>query len=1546
MALEPGGYADKLGNRYEGRWVVRQLLLLLNERIRSLTLEAVGDDEQGVDVWVERNNGAREAQQCKAENGSRSHWSLKDLNRRGVLEHLRTQLDRDQRHRFTFVSSSPAPGLRDLSRSARDSAGSAKSFYEDQIRAGSQDRQANFTDWCLLLGVSETTDQGRADAFDLLRRSAFHLFSDTHEERESLRWMAAQAIVGDADAAIAVMADFAVDNLRKTIVASEVWRHLEQAGFQVRNLFADQRIAPRVQQLQADFEGSIKPHLAGGALIHRSEANQVIEKLCSSDPPDVVVLHGAAGHGKSGVLYQLSRKLAEAGTPFLPVRLDRKTPTGSSRKFGEDIGLQESPVHCLRAIASDLHSVLILDQLDALRWTASHATEGLDVCKEMVREALAMRSLGQRMSIVICCRTFDLEHDPQIRAWLKSSKDVKLEKVIVKELAETTVRSFVESQDVNYDRMVPKRQELLRSVQNLAIWAEVVRAEDSSPEFDSGTDLMRQFWANRRREIEKAGFANAERDQLLDGLVQYMESNASLCAPVRLIERNEGLVTQLQTQNIIQVDRRTVTFCHQSYLDYLIADRIVDQLQAGVDSVARWLGEKSKQSLFRREQLRQVLFLLADERPDDCLSAINHLLNCADVRFHIKQLVLEAVGQLQPSPAFVRRMIQLAENEAWRVHVIAEVFHGNAAWIEQFHSQGRLLEWLMGDNEPRRGHALWLIISVAKELPFLMSDALKASAGMDQLRRSLHGLLLYFDAHEEPDDVFEFRLATLDWDGEGPFFDWQKIAKARPKRAIQAVTAIYQCGLKKNSRPRRRLELNDGKDLQALIEVARRHPKGTLRLLVPLLESIAAQKREEQVAWRNRETSIAPVQYPRTKFPRVALQLSRSAIVSLAQTAPASFCGLCCRLDNRPSRAIQALLVRGWAAMPNCYADRAVKWLLAKPSRLRCGSRRRGPRWREAARLIRAISPHCSDQVFERLETVLLSYRDPDEKKRAATWLRWAKEDGDYRNGFLVAQHFLLPALDSSRRRLETTGRIGVLDRKFANYPKDWFRPRRGGGGVVRSPLAREISRVSDKQWLRLLGNQEIPLRDGNWQTRRCLPGEVIESSVEMFAQDLRRAAHTEPERFGKLALKFPKDGSPDYLAAVTSALALSKPSNDVPKECHETWQPASRDCVELFLESIVFPDDTHFIRQFCWLVRDRSDLRPSDKTIKQLIRLTAHSDPEAEKLVINCNKSASEATLHDLETDTLNTVRCIAASALASLLFDNREVLPQVRPSLEDLLDDPHPSVRMAMMTVCLPVWNIDRNLAVDWFLRISEDDLRPAAGRHAQRFFNCAFPEFTDQLSPVVRAMCDSSKDEVAQEGAKEATARWLFFDLFSDLVEACTAGTEAQRVGVAKVVSTFVKKPEYAEKCWPLLIDLCDDESNKVRDEASSALSSYRTLVIPASLEPVKACLKTQAFDDDPTDMLRAFHDMPESLLPYSDLVIDTVSQAIKAILKPNAESDRRLGPYDLFLNPVLFRLYEQAEGGANQATRNRCLDMIDQLLENRMTQAKRLIEQTRE
>src|SRR4051812_38110615 len=123
MALEPGGYADKLGNRYEGRWVARQMLRVLNEDLRSVTVEAIGDDEHGVDLWVERVDVGRQAQQCKLRNASDDKWTIADLARYGVLSAMRLQLDRHPSNQFAFVTAIPSTLVHDLTESARTSNG-------------------------------------------------------------------------------------------------------------------------------------------------------------------------------------------------------------------------------------------------------------------------------------------------------------------------------------------------------------------------------------------------------------------------------------------------------------------------------------------------------------------------------------------------------------------------------------------------------------------------------------------------------------------------------------------------------------------------------------------------------------------------------------------------------------------------------------------------------------------------------------------------------------------------------------------------------------------------------------------------------------------------------------------------------------------------------------------------------------------------------------------------------------------------------------------------------------------------------------------------------------------------------------------------------------------------------------------------------------------------------------------------------------------------------------------------------------------------------
>src|ERR1700733_14749677 len=818
MAFEPGGYSDKLGNRYEGRWVARQLLLLLHEQVRSVTVEAAGVDEAGVDLRIERKDGNREAQQCKAENGTKSHWTFADLNRRGVLAKLRWQLERDPRHRFTFVSGVPATQLRHPSRSAADSTGDPDRFYSDQIQAGSSARQTAFSEWCSFLGLSESSAEDLALAYDLLHRSGFHQFSDDREQREELRWMAGQAATGDPDAVLLLLSDFAANNPRKPITALDLWQHLRNSGHEPRRMFADERIGPRLGELQQEFDDSISQHLAGGKAIVRPEVTEVRSSLDDDPLGTTIILHGSAGHGKSGVLYQLTQLLRSAGTPFLALRLDRKVARGTPRHFGHDLGLPESPVNCLDAVAHDRTPVLILDQLDALRWTSTHSTEGLEVCKSLLREVRTLRSIGRPFSVVLCCRTFDLEHDPKIRSWIRSLQTFALKKTLIGLLPPATVRDFVESFNVNFSKMSHRRQSLLRSIQNLAIWAEVVQSEDKSPEFDSGTDLMRAFWSNRRQEIEKAGYTAAERDGVLDLLVDHMEAQATQLAPRSLIESHEGLVTELQTLNIVHANKLTVSFCHQSYLDFLIANRVVHRLTAGAEGVVYWLGDRTKQSLFRREQLRQILFLLAEEQPLDFSATLDRLLTARDIRFHIKQLVIEAIGQLRPSPGLFERVVAMVNNNDWRTHAFRDVLDRNEDWIRALHESGQLIDWLLSPDLDKQNIATWLVVSVVRTAPAL-AEAVLLAAQKAGIAERLRTILVYSDVTDEPESIFAFRLECLRADGESTYIAWKDFAHKRPTRAIRLLSTYLE--LRYGDGPalaRCRLETNGKDDVNAILK--------------------------------------------------------------------------------------------------------------------------------------------------------------------------------------------------------------------------------------------------------------------------------------------------------------------------------------------------------------------------------------------------------------------------------------------------------------------------------------------------------------------------------------------------------------------------------------------------------------------------------------------------------------------------------------------------------------------------------------------------------
>lgn len=153
MAFETGGRADKLGNIFEYKWTVLNLLDVLFEKIEYVTIEAIGADERGVDLWIGNKDGTREGQQCKARNASNEKWDYNSIKARGVINKWKMQLERHENNRVSLVSPLAFTLLEDLIYRANTSI-NPKDFLEYQINASGSKTKKLFQNICNDFGLN------------------------------------------------------------------------------------------------------------------------------------------------------------------------------------------------------------------------------------------------------------------------------------------------------------------------------------------------------------------------------------------------------------------------------------------------------------------------------------------------------------------------------------------------------------------------------------------------------------------------------------------------------------------------------------------------------------------------------------------------------------------------------------------------------------------------------------------------------------------------------------------------------------------------------------------------------------------------------------------------------------------------------------------------------------------------------------------------------------------------------------------------------------------------------------------------------------------------------------------------------------------------------------------------------------------------------------------------------------------------------------------------------------------------------------------------
>jgi hypothetical protein len=1528
MSGSSGGRADKLGNRYEGLWVAYQLLRLLAEEVASVQLEAIGDDEQGVDVWVTACDRTRDAQQCKRKNRTVGRWGTGELARQDVLKNLAAQLGRDASARFTFVSAHPAPELRELCDAARAAGGDPEAYFKNTLAVAAH--AEHLRKFCQAVGASEHDLGDRWRAFDLLRRTFTHLFEDSPEGRGVVTLLARCLVTGNPETVVEVLANFAQDNLTKAISVEQVRSHLRDRGLPPARLAGNPLAAQQVERLRDEFRESLRPSLIHSALVPRPEAVAVLDLLNSQPERRLVVLHGRGGAGKSCVLLQLTELLERRGVPYLPLRLDRRTPQTSSLRYGTDVcGLPESPAVVLHALNPGRLTVLIVDQLDAVRWTAAHASAPWEACREVIDDALGLPGVA----VVVACRTLDLKDDQQIHAWHSARKG---QEVAVGDLSEGAVEAAVVAAGGNYAGLTSRQKVLLRSPLHLALWTQVVANGGTPGGWATHADLLRSFWRSRFDAAAKMGVLAAETRDAVNALVEEMDRREELAAPARTLDPFPKAAAALKSLHVVVEAGRQVTFAHQTYFEYQLAARLLDDAQGGGRSVLDWV-RQGEQSLLRRDQLRLVLTLLRDEDASEYVRTVRGLVLAppGDIRFHLRQLTLRVLGE-SPAPTAGEYDLAcgLAETAGWRDHVLDQVFARQPAWLEAADDRGLLARWLASPDESLVETALLVCRFWSRQCGDRVAGLLAPHLDRPDpwVRRVAE--VLPFDPADDTEPMFHVRLRLI---RRGAFRHHHLLAKELSQRHPLRLIALLEAHLDRchtepddaHDRPQserrfpHHIPLHEA---EHLYEVADILPRPFWERFVPLVVRACEASREESGAqplpfFRDRTWCG-----PRWEFaPTGSVEFLRfvaRAGCRLATANPQGFASENATLLNFPGLSVQRMVGLALAEAGDEAADLAIGWLSDNCNRLSLGDDG-DRRWELAQRIIRRHAVGCSAAAYSRLERAILDYHEPEERRSMERHLREVREGYfDRPNCYGLAQHALLPCLPAHRLSVRARSEMGMLGQKFGRSMGDLdpAPPVRMGARVEPVPAA-HFAGISDRGWLQIIGGRARPDRPRRAAGGRTRPGETAEAC----SRQLGLRARWEPGRFAKLALSIPEGANPAYLEAILGEVSHASP----PSPEATGWIPATDQQITAVIEHVGYRADTRIGYTLCWLMRQRPQALSTPPCLETLRRYTTdHPDPTP-------GWSITADEVPDHETTAINCTRGVALGAVAQLLFARPDLLGEFVPALRRAAADDHPAVRVATVEACLAALNTDRDLAVELFLSACEGPDEQLGTRRVGEFLRHSLRSHHRHLEPLLRRMAESLAPDVATFGAAWLTFLSLGGRVTPESVAGYACGTAAQRKGVAMAAAQNCDDAALVVRCGELLEALIDDPDEAVREQAAQFLSEPSVLRSATGRRLAERFAAGLEFPRQPHSLVEALRRHPDSLVPLAP-VFEAACGRVAADLTDavrRGEHQRNQFELDRFA-PLILRLYEQAEQARDAALRNRCLDWWDRLLQARM------------
>ncbi|MFX0574658.1 hypothetical protein [Nocardia nepalensis] len=1380
MSALRGGAADKEGNEYEDLWTALRIADLLHDRAHRIRLEPPGDAGVGIEFEIDVD-GRTWGEQTK--NFAKT-WTIARLKtgdasgRITVLEGAKHQIELGRGYRL--ISSSTANPLVDLSKRARATTTIAE-FKDALTRVLEPDFNTVVQYW----DVSEEV------AWRYLKNIVVEHWPESNLYR-AVRQAFGSLYAEDPDLVMDAVGRFCRNHRHQNIATPQVAAFLK-GDFTERLLagnHATRQVLHRSLERQIRRVERFEPEFG---LVPRSEAQSIIAKLEDPDSPQVVIVDGPAGYGKSAVVAEVAATLEKRGWFVAVARMEATIALPTSDHLGQHMGLSESPSVLLAGVADGLPGLLVVDQLDAVSSFSGRMPDGFDAVDEVREELQRVRNL----KLMLVIRTVDLENDPRVRSLLRAGKPAI--RHTVGKLSADQVREHLRQHDAHIPAELTI--ELLRTPLHFAVYARLPDQARRSP-YLTLQDLYDRFTAEAR-ERATARTGSIDWTGITSTLVAYLSETQTLTAPRAVLDEFPGVeIAALESEAVLVTDEFGISFLHETYFDYLFARAFV----TGGGDLHDFLITNG-QFLFRRAQTRQVLEYLAAKEPQQLRAVVVRALSSSRIRSHIKQVVVGVLRQLTPTPSDWAALEYLAWDGSPVGGRLLRLL-SSPHWFDAVDDLGRWEGWLADCG--RADTAAQQLISAARDRGERVAELFRPYVGAsEEWRLRLRALIAWSMGPALVPFAVELIQAGYIDDVRGPIAMnsdfWSIVAdlvEDDPVGAARLIGAYLDRAMARadgdGAADPFETEYLSRKSQGANViqQVADAAPEAFVRDVLPFLVRLSNTRADSDTSSLTRWGR--PILDSHAVDDTI-LAAMEDALQKLMETNPQAAFEAIEPFREATSQALRFLVCRTLAASSD--SDDAIEWLNSDQRNLNLG-------WSDSFRyasheLITAHSPRCSEHLLRQLEAEILL--------------------GDKGRLPHYGQVSLLFGIDRQRMSTSVGRRIAELERLSVGPPSQ---PRTIVASFVGPPISHDASkRMSDENWL-------SALRKHTSERTIHRPGGPV-GGASQLAGVLEARAKEQPERFARLALRF--DTTIPMIATTNVIRAVGRDLDralfaDLCEHALATYGHAIAHAV-------------------CTALSDSEGI--DERLVALIEEFSTSADPETghtsngsdDLFIIGLSSVRGAAALaaatalfeggqhlnrllpvvRRLAVDTSTAVRTCAARAVAALLKHDQ----QAALSIAERLFEAPPAVfdtaeTERLLTHCL----LDSSTRFLGYLQHALEG-PPGIATRAGRVWAVAqhYGAIASPVSDDVRILTNAARHGAAEVMAQNATdssetLALLFADPDSHVREAASAGlrglADMQPAAQDALINSFLDSPAFAEG-YETLSDSLEDLGTRLPPSA---------------------------------------------------------------------------------------------------------------------------------